>query len=80
MSCNSRLSSSLTTGSSSTMPRLQRDWNLSNLVQHKRHRLTYRREVPTGPAQDRHDPAGHIFAPVIAGSFNDGAHTAVPHR
>ena len=37
-------------------------------------------EIQTGPAEDRHDAAGHVFATVIAHSLDDRSGAGVAHR
>jgi hypothetical protein len=36
-------------------------------------------EVAPGLAQHNHDPAGHVFAAVVAGAFDNGNGTGVAH-
>ena len=80
MSCNSRLSSSLTTGSNSTMPKLQQRLELiSTRSTQTPRRLTHRPRsfCRSGPGPPRLRLS--LCSPVIAGSLDDGAHAAVPH-
>src|SRR6185312_13842242 len=39
-----------------------------------------RAEVRPNPAQDRHDAASHILAPVVANPFHNGNRAGVTHR
>ena len=63
------------------MPRLQRDWNLSNS-------FSTNATPPDMPAakfrpvwaNTDHHPAGHVFAAVIARAFDHRPDAAVPHR
>ena len=60
------------TVSNSTMPRLQRDWNLSSSFSTNatppRHAG---RKISSRSTQHDHHPAGHVLAAVIARAFDD---------
>ena len=72
------MSSGSPSGSRSTISRLQRWGNSLRFVEHEGHAAAHAGgEVAAGRADDDGDAAGHVFAAMVAGPFDDGLGPAV---
>ena len=67
-------------GSRSTMPRLQRCANVPSLIEHVGDAAAHAGgEIAARPAEHDDPTAGHVFAAVIADAFDHGTRAAVAH-
>ena len=74
------MSSGSSSGSRSTISRLQRLAEVAGLVEDEGDAAAHAGgEVPAGAADDDGDAAGHVLAAVVASPLDDGMRAAVPH-
>ena len=78
--CTKSMSSGSTSGSRSTISRLQRRAKLAVGVEHVGDAAAHAgREVAPGPAEHDHASAGHVLAAVIADALDHDRRAAVAH-